>query len=146
MTRHVAARATAATKMASSVKPLSFQSWNSAALFSTERRAAMSSFILQRNQMYQRAGKQFTRINPLHPAAPAATMSATQNPASLFTIPRRYVDNSVFMKAKTPGHSKLHEKYMSMCDSGEIKHDDNQEIVIKWLEEYCNTKLYANQN
>ena len=33
-----------------------------------------------------------------------------------------------------------------MCDSGEIKHDENQDIVIKWLENYVNNSLYANQN
>ena len=30
-----------------------------------------------------------------------------------------------------------------MCDSGEIKHDPNQEAAIKFLTEYVNESVYA---
>lgn len=33
-----------------------------------------------------------------------------------------------------------------MCDSGEIKYDQNQEAAIKWLESYVNEQVYAHRN
>lgn len=44
--------------------------------------------------------------------------------AELMTIPRRHIDNSVFMKAAV-GQSHLLKDYMKMCEEGTVKHDKN---------------------
>ena len=33
-----------------------------------------------------------------------------------------------------------------MCDTGEIKYDENQEAAIKWLERYVNEQVYAHRS
>lgn len=44
----------------------------------------------------------------------------------LTTINRRYLDNSIFMTAgATSQVSKLYSNYKGMCESGEVRHDDN---------------------
>ena len=74
-------------------------------------------------------------------------MQSNKHPAAnpcLVTIPKRNIDNSVFKMDAAKGNSKLASNYAAMCESGEIKHDENQEVVIKWLENYVNDNLYAN--